>query len=36
MIIAAFCGTGKSVFAAKNPEKVIDFVCMPFFAAPNA
>ena len=30
MIIAAFCGTGKSVFAAKNPEKVIDFVCMPY------
>ena len=30
MIIAAFCGTGKSTFAAKNPEKVIDFICMPY------
>lgn len=30
MIIAAYCGTGKSTFAAMYPDKVTDFVCMPY------
>ena len=29
-IIAAHAGTGKTTFAAQNPERFIDFVCMPF------
>ena len=30
MIIAAFAGTGKTTLAAMYPEKVIDFICMPY------
>ncbi len=30
MIVAAHAGTGKTHFAKKHPEKVIDFVCMPY------
>jgi len=30
MIIAAFSGTGKSTLARLYPQKVIDFICMPF------
>ena len=29
-IIAAHAGTGKTTFAAQNPEKFIDFVLMPY------
>lgn len=30
MIIAAFAGTGKTTFASMYPDKVIDFVLMPY------
>lgn len=30
MIIAAFTGTGKTTLAAMYPDRVIDFVCMPY------
>lgn len=30
MIIAAFAGTGKSMLAEKYPDKIVDFVCMPY------
>jgi hypothetical protein len=37
MIIAAYAGTGKTTLAAKNPDRVADFVCMPYkyYLAPN-
>jgi len=30
MIIAAYAGCGKSVFAGMNPETAIDLFCMPY------
>ena len=30
MIVAAFAGTGKSTLASKYPDKIVDFVCMPY------
>ena len=30
LIIAAFAGTGKTYFASLYPQKVIDFICMPY------
>jgi len=30
MIIAAHAGTGKTTFAQLHPDKVTDFVCMPY------
>ena len=30
MIVAAFAGTGKSTLAAKYPDRIADFVCMPY------
>ena len=30
LIIAAYAGTGKTHFASLYPQKVIDFVCMPY------
>ena len=30
MIIAAYAGTGKTTAAKLYPEKVVDFVCMPY------
>ena len=30
MIIAAYAGTGKTTLASLYPQKVIDFVCMPY------
>lgn len=30
MIIAAYAGVGKTTFAELHPDKVIDFVCMPY------
>ena len=30
MIIAAYCGVGKSTFAAMNPQKIVDFYAIPY------
>ena len=30
LIIAAYAGTGKTTFAKLYPEKVVDFICMPY------
>jgi len=30
MIIAAYAGCGKSVFAEMNPESAVDLFCMPY------
>jgi len=30
MIIAAFAGTGKTTLASLYPQKVVDFICMPY------
>ena len=36
-IIAAYAGTGKTTLAAKYPDTMIDFVCMPYkyYLAPD-
>lgn len=30
MVVAAYSGVGKSAFAAMEPEKVLDFIAMPY------